>query len=69
MSGTERTRKPFADIYQLLLDRYGVQPEEAAFIDDSLKNVEGAEAVGIQGIHFQHAHQLREALRGYGVAV
>ncbi len=67
VSGTERTRKPFADIYQLLLDRYGVQPEEAAFIDDSLKNVEGAAALGIQGIHFQHADQLREALRGYGV--
>jgi len=69
VSGTERTRKPFADIYQLLLDRYEVSAAEAAFIDDSLKNVEGAESLGIQGIHFQHAGQLREALRTYGVEV
>ena len=37
------------DIYRLLLERYGVPAEEAVFIDDSLKNVEGAEAVGMQG--------------------
>ena len=69
VSGHERTRKPFADIYQLLLDRYGVMPAEAAFIDDSLKNVEAAEALGIQGIHFQNADQLRETLRNHGVEV
>ncbi len=69
VSGTEKTRKPFADIYHLILDRYGVQAEEAVFIDDSLKNIEGAEAVGMKGIHFQNADQLQEALRGYGVEV
>ncbi len=69
VSGTERTRKPFADIYQLLLERYGVPAEEAVFIDDSLKNVEGAEAVGMQGIQFKDADQLREALRAYGVSI
>jgi 2-haloacid dehalogenase len=62
VSGTERTRKPFADIYQILLDRYEVTPERAVFIDDSLKNVEGAEALGIHGIHFTSAQALREAL-------
>ena len=67
VSGDERTRKPFAEIYEILLDRYGVTPEEAVFIDDSLKNVEGAEAVGINGIHFQGAAQLRETLGEWGV--
>ena len=69
VSGTERTRKPFADIYQILLERYGLHPEESVFIDDSLKNVEGAKALGIHGVHFENAEQLREALRSYGVAV
>lgn len=63
VSGTEQTRKPFADIYQILLDRYTVNPAHAVFIDDSLKNVQGAEAVGIHGIHFQSAAALRERLK------
>ena len=67
VSGDEKTRKPFSDIYEILLDRYGVMPETAIFIDDSLKNVEGAEAVGINGAHFQGAAQLRETLREWGV--
>lgn len=62
VSGDEKTRKPFPDIYQILLDRYRVNPANAVFIDDSLKNVQGAEALGIHGIHFQHAEQLRAAL-------
>ncbi len=62
VSGDEKTRKPFADIYQKLLDRYEVDPAWAVFIDDSLTNVEGAEAVGIRGIHFQGAQRLRETL-------
>jgi 2-haloacid dehalogenase len=67
VSGDEKTRKPFADIYQILLERYAVQPEEAVFIDDSLKNVQGAEAVGINGIHFQGPAALRDALREWGI--
>lgn len=68
VSGTEKTRKPFADIYQLLLDRYNVTPERAVFIDDSLKNVQGAEFLGINGIHFQGALPLRDALRNLGAS-
>ena len=62
VSGAEKTRKPFPKIYQTLLQRYDVEPERAAFTDDSLANMQGAEAVGIKGIHFQNAAQLREAL-------
>jgi 2-haloacid dehalogenase len=68
VSGDEKTRKPFPDIYEILLDRYSVVPEAAVFIDDSLKNVEGAEAVGINGIHFQGAPALRHTLAEWGVA-
>ena len=67
VSGDEKTRKPFADIYEILLDRYEVNPSQAVFIDDSLKNVEGAEAVGIKGIHFQSTAQLKESLLEWGV--
>ena len=63
VSGAEKTRKPFADIYQILLDRYNVDASKSVFIDDSLKNVEGAMALGIQGIHFQNPEQLRTILQ------
>jgi 2-haloacid dehalogenase len=62
VSGAEKTRKPFADIYQILIDRYEVDPIRAVFIDDSLKNVEGAQAAGLKGIHFTGAASLRRAL-------
>ena len=67
MSGEERTRKPFAEIYQLLLTRFKVNPSEAIFIDDSIRNIQGAEAVGIEGIHFQSPEQLLNALKQKGL--
>ncbi len=67
VSGDEGTRKPFPDIYQLLLDRYGVTPQHAVFIDDNLHNVSAAEDHGIHGIHFQSPAQLLETLRQWNV--
>ncbi len=69
MSGEERTRKPFPEIYQILLNRYNVDPSKAVFIDDVLRNIKGAEAVGIRGIHFTSPSQLKEALRETGFHV
>lgn len=62
VSGVEKVIKPDPQIYRILLDRYGVNPDTSVFIDDSLKNVKGAENVGIHGIHFQSPMQLREDL-------
>lgn len=44
--------KPSKEIFLHLLETYGLQPEETIFIDDSAKNVAGAQAVGIHGYHF-----------------
>jgi 2-haloacid dehalogenase len=67
VSGDEGTRKPFPDIYQILLDRYQVNPEEAVFIDDSHHNILGAEALKIKGIHFLSPSQLQDTLLAWGV--
>jgi 2-haloacid dehalogenase len=69
VSGDEKTRKPFPDIYQILLDRYEVPAATAVFIDDNFGNVEAARAMGMHGIHFKSAEQLREGLRDLGVGV
>lgn len=43
--------KPDAEIYHTLTERYGFAAQRAVFIDDTLKNVEGAMKVGIHGFH------------------
>lgn len=62
VSGEEKTMKPRAEFYQILLDRYRVNPASALFIDDNLANVEGARAVGMDAIHFRQPAQLRQVL-------
>ena len=67
VSGEEKLRKPFPEFYQRLLDRYHITPGEALFIDDSLRNVKGAEALGIKTIHFKNPDQLRKELISLGI--
>ncbi|MCD9015943.1 HAD family hydrolase [Parachryseolinea silvisoli] len=67
VSGAEKTRKPFPDIYQIVFNRYSVDPERAVFIDDNIKNVVGARDVGMHAIHFQSPAQLRQELDQLGV--
>ena len=67
VSGQEKMRKPSAEFYKILIDRYHLDPAKTIFIDDSLRNVKGAEAVGITGIHFHNPPQLRDELRRKGI--
>ncbi len=62
VSGQEHTLKPGPEIYRILLDRYSLKAEECVFTDDSQRNVDGAEAVGIKGILFRNAEQLAAEL-------
>ena len=59
VSGEEKIRKPFPEFYQRLLDRYNVNPAEALFIDDSLRNIKAAEGMGIKSVHFNSPKQLK----------
>jgi 2-haloacid dehalogenase len=63
VSGEEKTRKPFREFYQILLDRYRVDPNRAVFIDDSTRNIEAARAAGLQTIHFKDSVQLRQSFK------
>lgn len=67
VSGTEKTRKPFPAFYQILFDRYKVNPANAIFIDDNYKNIEGANRVGLNTIHFQNPGQLKTELKQLGL--
>jgi len=54
--------KPDARIYQMAVERLGVEARQAVFVDDMQRNVEGAKWVGLHGIHFQNPEQIRHDL-------
>ena len=41
--------KPYESIYQTLFERYSLKPEECAFIDDNIKNIDTARRLGMLG--------------------
>jgi HAD superfamily hydrolase (TIGR01509 family) len=55
--------KPHPEIYQLAVHRLGVQVQEALFIDDELRFVEAARAVGMQGVQFENTEQAIAEIR------
>ncbi len=67
LSYQEKIIKPMPEIYQLLIDRYDLTPEECVFLDDTQKNLDAAEKFGIRTIHFQNQAQAVEELRKLGV--
>jgi 2-haloacid dehalogenase len=69
VSGEERLLKPDPAIYRTLLDRNGLEAGRCLFVDDSEKNVRGAEAVGMRAHHFRDAAGLARALRALGLDV
>lgn len=67
VSGQENMRKPNPAIYQLLEARFPLQLQTSLFIDDNLRNVEAARALGLRSIHFHSPEQLKAALQQYGI--
>ncbi len=55
--------KPQPEIYQWALKQAQVAANEAAFIDDTLENIEAANALGMHGIVFRDPAQVRENLK------
>lgn len=67
LSYQEKIIKPMPEIYQLLIDRYGLTPQECVFLDDTQKNLDAAEKFGIHTILFQNQAQAIEELNKLGV--
>jgi 2-haloacid dehalogenase len=63
VSGEEKTRKPFLDIYETIISRYNVDASSAVYIDDNARNLVPAKSLGMQTIHFKNAAQLRQDLK------
>ncbi len=66
VSGTERLMKPDPAIYALAIERFGIDPAGALFIDDNPANVAGAESAGIAAHRFVDAAGLEAELVARG---
>lgn len=62
ISGEVGLRKPDPRIYHLALDRVGVRPEQAVFVDDATPNTEAAEALGMHAIRHTDPAETRRRL-------
>ncbi|WP_295443228.1 HAD family phosphatase [Sphingorhabdus sp. EL138] len=62
VSGVEKLVKPDPAIYALALQRFGLKPGEAIFIDDNHDNVISARQNGFVAHHFMDANSLRREL-------
>jgi 2-haloacid dehalogenase len=67
VSGDIALIKPDKAIYDRHTADFDLDPASTVFIDDSLKNVEGAKAAGWQAIHFTSAEQLERDLHALGL--
>jgi len=60
LSGQIGVTKPSEAIYDVAVERLGVEPFEAVMIDDLLDNIDGAQYAGLRGIVYGNMRQTRE---------
>ncbi|MBR6366681.1 MAG: HAD family phosphatase [Lachnospiraceae bacterium] len=62
ISYAEKLTKPEAGIYQVLFDRYHLNPAESIFLDDRAENIEAAGKLGLRGIVVGDREKAKEEL-------
>lgn len=68
VSGEEKLIKPDPQIFQLMMDKFNLNPSHCLFIDDNEKNVLAARNFGIDTIHFSTPENLLEELKQRNLA-
>jgi len=69
VSGTEKMRKPFNEIYELTLNRFNIEASQSLFIDDNARNIEAAKKMGINTIRFNNPTQLKSELKSLNIDI
>ena len=67
LSYKDHVIKPDMDIYNLLITRYNLDAKKCVFIDDTYKNVVGANKAGIKAIQYKGLDQMLEAFKELGI--
>jgi 2-haloacid dehalogenase len=63
ISGAVGYIKPEPEIYHIMLEKIGRPAQECLFIDDSLPNIQQAQKLGFQTIHFESSEKLAGTLQ------
>ena len=67
VSGDEKLIKPDPKLYDILLERYGLNANESLFIDDNAHNIETAREMGFQTIHLTENTELEKEMKNMGL--
>lgn len=67
LSSTIGLRKPDAEAYDHVVQAIGVPAERILFFDDTLANIDGARARGLQAVHVRSAADVARALDALGI--
>lgn len=62
LSFRDHVVKPMPEIYELLIERYHLNPEECVFLDDMQRNIDAAKPFGFQTILFTSQKEARALL-------
>jgi len=65
ISAEEKLIKPDTELFQLVIDRYQLDPAQIVFIDDSLPNITAAESLGMHGVHFDASSESYLKIKKY----
>lgn len=63
VSGEEKTRKPFPEIYERLINRFSITPATTLFIDDNQRNIDAAKDFEFATIHYKNFQDFMEELQ------
>ncbi len=67
VSGDEKVIKPDRRIYEIMLERTGLQASDLLFVDDTVVNIQAAMDMGFHTHHFTDPAQLRAAVERHGL--
>ncbi|MCB9799434.1 MAG: HAD family phosphatase [Candidatus Omnitrophica bacterium] len=62
-------RKPEPAVYRRVLEKIKYHPSETLFIDDKIKFVKGARAVGMHSVRYRGTPQLIKDLKKFGIEI
>jgi 2-haloacid dehalogenase len=67
ISGEAGFAKPAPEIFEVFLERFGLDAPRCVYVDDHQPNVNAAVALGFDGVRFTDAHDLRILLADRGL--
>ena len=57
--------KPNLDFYEFILDKYKINANELLFLDDNIKNINGANVLGIKTIRVEKSINMIDEIKSY----